>query len=175
VAIAPTDDAEAIRRQMALIRKELRQDVKAVVAEAEQATDWKYYVRCYPYAALGLATAVGYLMVPRRRRSMTKTAEKAADAAVAKMREVADAPTPPVEPETARSRGLIGAMFGFVSPILLRAAQGYAAQYIENMITSQALADPRTAGRTGGPPPYTGAPGSGRDGASRGPNPSTPR
>jgi hypothetical protein len=175
VAIAPTDDAEAIRRQMALIRKELRHDVQAVVAEAEQVTNWKRYVRLYPYAALTLAFATGYFIVPRRRRSMTKTAEKAADAAVAKMREAVDAPTPLLEAEASKSRGIGGFLFGFLSPILLRAAQGYAAQYIENMIIGQLAGDPNAQSRTAGPPPYTGAPGSGRGVSPPGTKPPIPR
>jgi hypothetical protein len=120
---------------MAIIRRDLRQDVNAVVQGAEQAADWRHYVRRYPWVALGGAVVAGYLAVPKRRPSVSKTAEKAAAATVAKLREADD---PLASPRSARSRwGIIGTALGFVSPILIRAAQGYAAQYVENLIAAQ--------------------------------------
>jgi len=118
---------------------ELHADVQGMVAGAEEATDWKHYIRRYPWAALSVAFVGGFLIVPRRRRSVTKTAQKAAEAAVAKVRESTELPiTTTAEAEKkSNKRGLIGVAMGFLGPIIFRAAQGYAAQYVENFIAQQ--------------------------------------
>ena len=62
---------------MAQIRQRLHQDMQGVVAGAEAASDWKHYVRLYPWAALGVwPSPAGFLVIPRRRRSVSKTAEE---------------------------------------------------------------------------------------------------
>jgi hypothetical protein len=153
------NDVDEIRRRMAQIRRELHQDVKGVVANAELATDWKHYVRQYPWTALAVASGIGFLAVPRRRRSVSKTARKAAEAAIATMREDAEESKTP-RGEAVRNRGTTRSIFGFIAPIVMRAAQGYAAQYVENLVAQYggfaAAAGPPTGGPQS-PPPYTGA------------------
>ncbi|MHC5544836.1 hypothetical protein ACYOEI_41915, partial [Singulisphaera rosea] len=63
-----TNDADEILRQMALIRRDLHEDVRGVVASAEAVTDWHRHIRNHPWLALGAATAVGYFVVPRRHK-----------------------------------------------------------------------------------------------------------
>jgi len=124
---------------MAQIRQRLHQDMQGVVAGAEAASDWKYYVRLYPWAALALAFGGGFLVVPRKRRSVSKTAEKAADAAIAKVTGAMDAvesSVKHVEPET-KKKGLLALAIGVVSPLVVRAAQSYALSYVENWIAQQ--------------------------------------
>jgi hypothetical protein len=41
--------------------------------------------------------------------------------------------------------GLLGALFGMVVPVAIRAAQGYAAQYLENWIAQQGATSPFAA------------------------------
>jgi hypothetical protein len=161
-----TNEVEEIRRQMAQIRRELHLDMQGVVAGAEAAFDWRYYVRHYPWPSLGVAAAVGYLIVPRKRRSVSKTAEEAAEAAVSKMRGKVKAPVielpqsesaKKVEKEKKRS-GLIGALLGMVVPVAVRAAQSYASQFVENWIAQQGVLGPAPVGagpapRPPGPPP----------------------
>src|SRR4051812_33689185 len=104
---------------MAQIRRELHEDVREVVASAEAVTDWKRYIRMYPWAAIGVAVAVGYLVVPRRHRTVPSDIATQAD--VAKVREVVrDAKKEAKEPAR---KGLIGMALGFAAPIALRAAQ----------------------------------------------------
>ena len=146
-----TDSADDIRRQMAQIRQRLHEDMQGVVAGAEAASDWKHYVRMYPWAAVGVALAAGFLVVPRRRRSVTKTAEKAAEAAVAKFSNTVEplASVPPPKPEEAK-KGWIGAAIGLVAPLAVRAAQSYALGYVENWIAQQqAAAEGPTPDATG--------------------------
>ena len=63
-----SNDIDSIRQQMAQIRHELHQDVRGVVVNAEAVTDWRRYYRMSPWASLAAAFAVGYLVVPKRRR-----------------------------------------------------------------------------------------------------------
>lgn len=59
-----TDKVDAIQSQMREIRREMKDDVQGLVENARQMGDWKYYVRSYPWACLGLALAAGYFIVP---------------------------------------------------------------------------------------------------------------
>ena len=125
---------------MAQIRQRLHQDMQGVVAGAEAAADWKHYVKMYPFVALGLACAAGYLVVPRKRRSVSQTAEKAAQAVVDKLTETpvsVPAPTyvaaPTIQPVPKKS-GIFGSLFGMVTPIVVKAAQNYALNYVGTLM-----------------------------------------
>lgn len=131
---ADTDDVDNIRRQMAQIRRVLHEDMQNVVAGAEAVTDWRRYVRVYPWASVGLAFALGFWIVPRRRRSITEAAEKAAEATATRVTEAA-AP-PKVEKKEKRS-GLFGMLFGMLTPVAVRAAQNYASHFVEQWIAQQ--------------------------------------
>jgi hypothetical protein len=54
-------NAEEIQRQMQSVRSTLRADVKELVDNARDMTDWHYYVRRYPLASVAVAAAVGFV------------------------------------------------------------------------------------------------------------------
>lgn len=162
-------EVNEIRRHMAQIRRELHEDIQAVVAGAEAASNWKYYVVRYPWAALGLASIAGYLVIPKRRVTATEAAEEAVEesaerfgklirrgrAAVkrkARVKEFAEAgPTPEfnsVSESKPKKAGLLGMAFGMVAPVALRVAQSYAANYLETWLMQQQAASlgPMSAG-----------------------------
>ncbi len=155
-----TNEIDEVRRKMAWIRRELREDVLGVVESAEAVTDWKHYIRDYPFAALGLAVAVGYMVVPRRRKTV-KPAE-VARAVVAEIQPTVQAAAP--EPPK-KGRGLIGAGLGLLAPIVLRVAQNYATHFVTNWVAQQQeqMAAHMMAGamgpRDGGPDVGMGRPG----------------
>src|SRR6186997_2943608 len=63
--IAPlSSDAEEIQRQMQSVRSSLRDDVQELVENARDMTDWHYYVRRYPWAAVVAAAGVGFVITP---------------------------------------------------------------------------------------------------------------
>lgn len=65
----PTDDpADAIRRRMAELRRDLTGDVREVGRGACEMTDWTHYVRRFPWATVAVAAAIGYMLVPRRKQ-----------------------------------------------------------------------------------------------------------
>lgn len=61
------DPAEDIRRRMAELRRELSSDVSEVGRNARVMTDWRFYVRRFPWAVAGVAAAAGYLLIPQKK------------------------------------------------------------------------------------------------------------
>lgn len=142
-----TEDADALRRQMAQIRHDMHVDMQGVVAGAEEASDWRHYVKLYPYAALAVAFLAGYIAVPRRRKS---TAEVAA-ATAAKVQEIVGATIPAgaqgfvaqavaPEPPKPKGKGFLGTVIGLAAPFAWRAVQRYGVSYLENWIAAQQAA-----------------------------------
>jgi hypothetical protein len=60
------DQAREIRESMAALRRDLQRGVESVSESARVMTDWRYYVRQFPFATAAVAAAVGYLLIPRR-------------------------------------------------------------------------------------------------------------
>jgi hypothetical protein len=150
-----TNEIDEIRRKMAWIRRELREDVLGVVESAEAVTDWRHYIRDYPWATVALAVAVGYVVVPRRQRTVRPA--EVARAVAAEIQPTVQAAAP--EPQK-KGRGLIGAGIGLLAPIVLRVAQNYATHYVSNWVAQQQeqMAAHMMAGATG---PREGRPGMG--------------
>ncbi|WZP00472.1 hypothetical protein EP7_002116 [Isosphaeraceae bacterium EP7] len=132
-------EIDEIRKRMASIRREMHENVKGVVQNAEEVTDWRRYVRSSPLLALGGAFVVGYLIVPRKQAAVLAPQVIATPQGVT-------GPGPqqffaaaePAAKKSSIARTLFGAAFGLVSPIAIRAAQGYAMQYLESFIAQQA-------------------------------------
>jgi hypothetical protein len=117
-------EVDEIRRQMAMIRSELHHDMREVVAGASAAADWRAYVRQHPWIAAGLAFASGYMLVPRRRSGGSNGSLP-----------VTSAPNPlHSRPQTPGRIHLLRGMLGLIGPVLLRAAQSYALNFIENRL-----------------------------------------
>jgi len=157
-----TAEIDDIRRRMAQIRRELHEDVEEVVAGAEAVADWRRYVRMYPWAAVGIAATLGYLIVPKRRRSVPRDVARKAD--LAEVREVIEQARESEPEKKKRSKSLIGAGLAMLAPLAWRAAQNYAMGYLEQWIAQQqqqymASAGPHPAGSEsrgwpgGAPPP----------------------
>jgi hypothetical protein len=143
-----SNDVDDIRRDMAQLRMTLHHDMREVVAEAEAATDWRAYVRRYPWVYLGAAMAAGFLLVPGRRSSIHATVQAAANAAAEKVKDDVTASSPETRRPPSRGRGVFGLVVDFVAPLALRAAQGYAIQYLEAAL----------GGQSAGPPAYPSEP-----------------
>src|SRR5438270_6788130 len=129
-----TNDIDEIRRQMAQIRRELHEDVQEVVAGAGAVFDWRRYIRSYPWAAVGVAVAVGYLIVPKRRRSVPRDVARQADVAEVRevLKQVQDA-----APQEKTRKSLVAVGFGLLAPLAWRFAQNYAMGYLEHWIAQQ--------------------------------------
>jgi hypothetical protein len=129
-----TNEIDDIRRKMAMIRRELHEDVRNVVETAEAVSDWRHYIRTYPWASIGLAVAVGYMLVPKRRKTVKP--DEVARAVVAEIPQVTVQAAAP-EPPRKASGGLIKAGLGLLAPIAMRAAQNYATHFLANWVAQQ--------------------------------------
>ena len=119
---------------MAQIRHELHEDVQGVVKGAEAATDWRRYVKNYPWVTLGLAFGIGYLIVPKRQQSQLAGPVHfaAGDSRGAVTYEAPKAPQP-----EKKGKGIFKTVLGLATPFLLRSAQGYALQYFEQYLAQK--------------------------------------
>lgn len=68
--MSPDDPADDIRQRMAELRRELASDVQEVSRSAREMTDPKFYLRRFPWAMAGAAVAVGFLLVPKKKREI---------------------------------------------------------------------------------------------------------
>lgn len=59
-------DTNEIQRRMAEIRQGLEEDVDDIVVSVQEITDWRAFVKSYPWKTLALAAAVGFIIVPSR-------------------------------------------------------------------------------------------------------------
>ncbi|MEQ8791389.1 MAG: hypothetical protein RIC55_34320 [Pirellulaceae bacterium] len=116
------DTPEQLRQQMAQLRSEVRDDVESVFDTAEELTDWRHYVRRYPWAVVSAAAAVGFLLAPSQRSeprldydALLKHAQK--QGLVVECEKAAVG-------QTGWFRGAIG----LAGPLLARAAMSYAGQ-----------------------------------------------
>ncbi len=129
-------ETDEIRRHMAQIRHELHEDVQGVVKGAEAATDWRRYVRNYPWVTVGVAFGIGYLIVPRRSQQPVGTTVNFSQADQARPG-VYSAP-PAAEPEKKKKgKGLFRTVIGLAAPFVLRSAQGYALQFFEQYLAQK--------------------------------------
>lgn len=60
--------AEEIRKVMAEVRRDVDANTAQVFSRAREMADWRYHVRKYPKLSLAAAAAIGYLLVPAKRR-----------------------------------------------------------------------------------------------------------
>lgn len=135
-------DIDDIRRRMAQIRRDAHYDVSHVVSEVEEAMEWRTIIRARPYIAIGVALAVGYLVVPRRRRPAERKAESVQpllDASEA--REFA--PGRAEKPPKSLGRKAMGWAIGLVWPLIGQTVQAYAAMWLENQIKQHLNLNPR--------------------------------
>lgn len=116
-------EADEIRHQMADIRNCLHQDVQEIVDNARDMTNWRYYVRRYPWAAVGTAAALGYFVVPRRTKVVSQDADAIADRLSAEYRSAMAGDAQPHKKKT-----LVGEGFNFVANLAVRGLLSYAAQ-----------------------------------------------
>ena len=61
------DAADDIRQRMAELRRSLAYDVEDVSRGATAMTDPSYYVRRFPWAAVAIAAAAGYMLIPKKK------------------------------------------------------------------------------------------------------------
>ena len=109
-------------------------------------TDWKHYVKTYPWVCLGTAAAVGFLMVPKR--STTRYVDLATLTTAARTGHY-----PVVEPPPrSASRGMATALLATVARMAVHRAIGLLAQRSARVLGITEDAAPRTLSTFDGAP-----------------------
>lgn len=127
--------AASIRHQMDTIRASLGSDMEGLKSDAEQLTDWRYYVRTFPWASLGAAVALGYLVIPRRLEIISPD-EKVLEQLAKHNRLVVEH-----RPKGEDRRSLLGSMASMTGNMLLRAGIAYASQQLGKVAGQQAASE----------------------------------
>lgn len=127
-----SQDAEPIQRRMEAIRGQLDHDVEDVVRSAKRMVDWRVHVSRHPWAAVGLAAAVGYFVVPKRVEVTRLDAHALLDLDRRKQLVVEPGPTPHTK------GGVAGKLVSFVTHAAVRGALAYLAQRIGKVGGEQA-------------------------------------
>lgn len=73
--------AESIQQEMQAVRGHLDRDVGRLMQDARLMVDWRQYVKTYPWLAVGVAVALGFLGAPRRSKPPRFDAEALAELA----------------------------------------------------------------------------------------------
>jgi hypothetical protein len=125
-------DLSDIQRRMAQIRHEMHEEVQGAVRGAQSLTDWRSMVADHPWGALGIAAAVGYLVVPHRRSRDDGGSAAHLAATVAAVSQAEAARRGAGRPVGKSS--LVRSAFSLLTPVLIRAAQNYALNQVEQWL-----------------------------------------
>lgn len=102
------DSAEKVCRRMAELRRELECDVREVTRGAQVITDWKFYVRKFPWAVAGAALVAGYILIPKRRAIIKPDADTIAELVKQKKIRVESVTPDPNKPGVVKSLVMMG-------------------------------------------------------------------
>ncbi|HBN79701.1 MAG TPA: hypothetical protein DD473_28535 [Planctomycetaceae bacterium] len=132
------ENAEQIREQMRQTRCHLQPEVNRIVEDAQKLMDWHYYMKRAPWMMLGVAAAVGYVLVPKRLEVMSPDADELEK--LSKKQRLVVEPKPKANSRT----GPIASLAGFLAMTALRAGVGYAGQYIGKQIEENSKSQQRS-------------------------------
>ena len=123
-------EAREVVERMATLRRELDSDVEHVADSARAMTDWTFYVRRFPWAAVGVAAVAGYLLVPRKKTNVAPTAEQLA--ALVQNKEFVTAATNQLKPP----QSLLAGLAATLAAMAVRAALSYVTEQVRTKATS---------------------------------------
>ncbi|MBV10738.1 MAG: hypothetical protein CMN21_16155 [Rubinisphaera sp.] len=132
------ETAEEIREQMRQTRCHLQPEVNRIVEDAQKLMDWHYYMKRAPWMMLGVAAAVGYIIVPKRLHVMSPDADELEK--LSKKQRLVVEPKPKAESRT----GPIASLASLAAMAALRAGVGYAGQFIGKQIEESSKSQQRS-------------------------------
>lgn len=124
--------AEEVRQRMQEVRRNLKPEVDNIFSSARELTDWQYYVKRFPWASLACASALGYLIVPRKLQIVRPDAKTVEHLARSNRLVVEHKPKGTERP------GLIGSALQLTSNMILRAGIAYLGQQAGRLFGEQA-------------------------------------
>ena len=69
-----------------MIRTHIEEHSDEVIAQTDALSDWRFYVRRYPWVAVTATAAIGYAVVPQRRKPGAEDRPRKTDKRVAEIR-----------------------------------------------------------------------------------------
>lgn len=132
---SPQPTADSIRREMDAIRTNLHVDMDRLVVNARHLTNWKHYVRSFPWASVGVAAALGYIAVPRKLEIRSPDREALEQLAKDNRLVVQHAP------KGEERRGVLMSAANLLGNMLLRAGIAYAGQQAGRIFGEHASKD----------------------------------
>lgn len=129
------EKAHNIRQRMAAVRVHLDEDVDGIIDGADRMRDWRNYVASFPWASLGVAAALGFMVVPRKLEIVSPDADTLEKLAKSNRLVVEH------KPRGERKRGLVQTAFSLASHTLLRAGIAYLGQQVGKQAGYQASED----------------------------------
>lgn len=141
----PADEtADQLRREMALVRRELGADITGVAAQARELTDWRSYIDKAPWVSAAVATAVGFMVVPRKLK--VDSVDPATIAKLAKQNRI----VVESKPKAAAKAGVGATAFSLIAGLIMRTTLSYATQKAADFISPDKPAKPPGAGQRKG-------------------------
>jgi len=133
---------EEIVRRMSAIRTQLDGEVGGIVFNARRLADWHYYVRAFPWLSTLAASAVGFLVVPRKAAEAPTIPEPktVVEKVAAKF---APKPTAPAA-KAGAAGGIVGSLVGVASSFALKMALQYAGENFKHLWAPRAAEDAST-------------------------------
>ncbi len=122
--------ADNLRSRMQALRSDVSLEMERTIANARAALDWRRFVAFHPWLCLGAATAVGYLLVPKRSRYVQPTPEALAE--LARARHVT------LMPQQAAQGNMTGSVLGIVANAIARRAVAAAVDYTDQLLRARA-------------------------------------
>ena len=117
-------ETQAILQRMADVRYDLDEDVQEIVEGARDMSQWRSYVRAYPWWCLGGALTLGYLVVPRRNQAAVPAVQNSEPLA-SRVR--------PATPTSLLLGQAGGILLTFVGNLAMRAVSAYASQQADKL------------------------------------------
>jgi len=122
-------ETKAILRRMEEVRRDLDDGAQEIVESARDLGEWRHYVKNYPWICMGVACAIGYVVVPRRRLEL-RTANRT-------LAELVDHSQKLTKSYRSSAGGVGGAIKVFVGNLLWRSALSYAGRQANQYLQSQ--------------------------------------
>jgi hypothetical protein len=136
------DSVQAIRDRMVRIRARARGKAQVLGQETRQFLDWKHYVKLFPWGALAVAVAVGYLVVPRR-ASRVPQAPPLDPTLVSQLNRLG---VPAYSPPPLKRSGIADRLMQFASSTLLKAGMAFVGQQLTQLLAAPKVPAPSKDG-----------------------------
>ncbi len=134
-------EAKEVQARMAALRERMTRSGERAATRARRWTDWRYYVKRFPLATVGIAAGVGYLLVPKRPQVVAPDADQIAE--MVRREQLVVSPGP----KRASSKSIAGSVLGIVAAGAARAAMAYVGNHFASGMTGRQVRNETECGQ----------------------------